>query len=56
MVFHVLNRGVGRMQLFEKAGDYRAFERVLKETLEETSMRISTTTRLLVSVAGLGPR
>ena len=29
MVFHVLNRGVARMQLFEKAGDYEAFERVL---------------------------
>jgi len=27
MVFHVLNRGVGRMQLFRKPGDYEAFER-----------------------------
>ena len=34
MVFHVLNRGVGRMLLFEKEGDYDAFERVLEETLE----------------------
>jgi len=40
MVFHVLNRGVARMQLFEKAGDYEAFERVLAETLLETPMRI----------------
>ncbi len=40
MVFHVLNRGVARMQVFEKAGDYQAFERVLKETLEESPMRI----------------
>jgi REP element-mobilizing transposase RayT len=40
MVFHVLNRGVARMQLFEKAGDYQAFERVLKETLAEAPMRI----------------
>jgi hypothetical protein len=24
-VFHVLNRGVGRMRLFEKDGDYEAF-------------------------------
>src|SRR3974377_2270314 len=39
MVFHVLNRGVARMQVFEKAGDYQAFERVLKETLEEAPMR-----------------
>jgi REP element-mobilizing transposase RayT len=40
MVFHVLNRGVARMQLFEKAGDYAAFERVLSETLPEAPMRI----------------
>jgi len=40
MVFHVLNCGVARMQVFEKAGDYQAFERVLKETLEEAPMRI----------------
>jgi len=42
MVFHVLNRGVARMQVFEKAGDYEAFERVLAETLLETPMRICT--------------
>ncbi len=40
MVFHVLNRGVARMQLFEKAGDYEAFERVMKETLQASAMRI----------------
>jgi putative transposase len=40
MVFHVLNRGVGRMQLFEKAADFQAFERVLEETCEETPIRI----------------
>ena len=28
MVFHVLNRGVARMQLFEKVADYQAFEQV----------------------------
>ena len=28
------------MQVFEKAGDYEAFERVLKETLEEAQMRV----------------
>jgi hypothetical protein len=32
MVLHVLNRGVARVQLFEKAADLQAFERVLKET------------------------
>ena len=40
MVFHVLNRGVGRMTLFEKDGDYEAFERVLEETLEHRPMRL----------------
>jgi len=40
MVFHVLNRRIARMQVFEKAGDYEAFERVLKETLQKTPMWI----------------
>jgi putative transposase len=40
MVFHVLNRGVARMQLFEKPADFRAFERVLQETLDDAPMRI----------------
>ena len=35
MVFHVLNRGVARMQLFEKAADYQAFEQVLRDTLRQ---------------------
>ena len=33
MVFHVLNRGVGRRTLFDKDQDFLAFERVVKETL-----------------------
>ena len=40
MVFHVLNRGVARMQLFEKATDYQAFEQVLRDTLDQSPMRI----------------
>ena len=40
MVFHVLNRGVARMQLFEKAADYQAFEQVLQDTLNQSPMRI----------------
>lgn len=40
MVFHVLNRGVGRMRLFDKDGDYAAFERVLEETLNVQPMRL----------------
>jgi putative transposase len=40
LVFHVMNRGVARMQLFEKPSDYQAFEVVLRETRAETRMRI----------------
>ena len=40
MVFHVLNRGVAQMQLFEKAADYQAFEQVLQDTLDQSPMRI----------------
>ena len=40
MVFHVLNRGVGRRTLFEKESDYLAFEKVLAETLHTRPMRI----------------
>ena len=40
MVFHVLNRGVARMQLFEKAADYQAFEQVLRDTLDQSPMLI----------------
>ncbi len=40
MIYHVLNRGVGRRNLFDKADDFEAFERVLKETLCLRSMRV----------------
>ena len=40
MVFHVLNRGVGRMKLFRSDADYRAFEEVLEETLDSLPMRV----------------
>ena len=33
MIFHVLNRGVGRRTLFHKEADYAAFERILCEAL-----------------------
>src|SRR5271165_1259391 len=39
-VYHVLNRGNGRMTLFEKAGDYEAFERVLSEAGNRMEMRL----------------
>jgi putative transposase len=40
MVYHVINRGVGKKKLFFKDEDYLAFERVIVETLEKRSMRI----------------
>jgi len=40
MVFHVLNRGVGRMRLFRKAADFAAFERIIEKTRESRPMRI----------------
>jgi len=40
IVYHVLNRAVGRMKLFEKEGDYLAFEKVLEQTYERTAIRI----------------
>lgn len=40
MVFHVLNRGVGRMRIFDDDGDFAAFERVMEETLVIQPMRI----------------
>jgi putative transposase len=40
MVFHVLNRGVGRRALFTKDEDFLAFERVADETLRTWPMRI----------------
>jgi putative transposase len=40
MIFHVLNRGVGRMRLLLKDGDFEAFERTIERTLETCPMRI----------------
>lgn len=42
MVYHVLNRGNGRMRVFHKAGDYEAFERVLAEGLERYPVELLT--------------
>ena len=40
MVFHVLNRGVGKNQLFFNDQDFLAFERIVADTLEKRPMRI----------------
>ena len=39
-MFHVLNRGVGRMRLFTKNQDYEAFEEIIERTLLSRPMRI----------------
>jgi len=38
--FHVLNRAVARLPLFEKAEDYKAFERVLQESFDRHPLPI----------------
>ncbi len=40
LVYHVLNRANGRVALFEKDGDYAAFEQVLAEACDRVPMRI----------------
>jgi REP element-mobilizing transposase RayT len=40
MLFHVLNRGVGRMQIFRAEKDYDAFHRVVEQTLRIATIRI----------------
>ena len=41
-VYHVLNRGNGRMRIFHKDGDYEAFLRVLSEGLERYPVELFT--------------
>lgn len=38
--YHVINRAVGRMQIFETKEDYALFESLLEKIKEETGMRI----------------
>ena len=40
MVYHVINRGVGKQQLFFNDEDYLAFERIIAETLERRAKRV----------------
>ena len=41
LAYHVLNRRVGRLSLFEKPGDYLAFEKILREAHDRTGLRIA---------------
>ncbi len=36
LIYHVLNRANARMTIFEKEGDYEAFERVPEEAVDRT--------------------
>lgn len=38
LAYDVLNRRVGRLSLFEKPGDYFAFEKILKEARDRTGV------------------
>jgi putative transposase len=40
IVYHVLNRGVGRRRLFFKEDDYRAFETLTVEAVRRTALRV----------------
>ena len=40
-VYHVLNRANGRLPIFQKDGDYAAFERILGEALRKRHRLIS---------------
>jgi len=41
IAYHVLNRRVGRLELFEKPADYSAFEKILAEAHRRTGIRIA---------------
>ena len=41
LAYHVLNRRVGRLLLFEKPADYAAFEQILAEAHAQTKIRIT---------------
>ena len=40
VVYHVLNRRVGRLTLFDTGGDYEAFEKVLEEAGRKVPMQV----------------
>ena len=40
LIYHVLNRANARMTIFEKDGDYQAFERVLEEAVQRERARL----------------
>ena len=41
LVYHVLNRRIARLPLFEKDTDYAAFERILEEAIARSGLRLA---------------
>jgi putative transposase len=41
LAYHVLNRRVGRLPLFDQPGDYAAFEQILAEAHAQTGLRMA---------------
>src|SRR5688572_18565976 len=41
LAYHVLNRRVGRLSLFEEPADYTAFEKILQEAVARTRIRVA---------------
>jgi len=41
LAYHVLNRRVGRLPLFDQPADYAAFEKILAEAHERAGIRIA---------------
>ena len=56
LVYHVLNRRVGRLPLFETPMDYAAFEKVLQEAYEQTGIWIAAQERSLLELGKMGPK
>ena len=54
-VFHVLNRAVARLTIFEKPEDYAAFMRVVEETWEIVPLPIYAMVENAESLAFGGP-
>jgi putative transposase len=40
LVYHVLNRSVGKMKMFRRDADYEAFERIIREAHERHPLRL----------------
>jgi len=49
MIYHVLNRGVGRMTLFRHAKDYSAYLRCIRDVLDALPLPTVEPTTILPS-------